>query len=126
MRIITGLAQLHQLRGRVGRGVAQSWCFLLAQPNERLRALVRTNDGFEISRVDLEQRGPGELLGTRQHGEALLPGGSAAFGSMQLLYEAAQCAETLQSDPAYRQEWQQVAAQAATLVQRLNERVSIS
>ncbi len=121
-----GLAQLHQLRGRVGRGVAQSWCFLLAQPNERLRALVRTNDGFEISRVDLEQRGPGELLGTRQHGEALLPGGSAAFGSMQLLYEAAQCAETLQSDPAYRQEWQQVAAQAATLVQRLNERVSIS
>lgn len=121
-----GLAQLHQLRGRVGRGPAQSWCFLLAQPNERLRALARTNDGFEIARVDLEQRGPGELLGTRQHGEALLPGGSAAFGSMQLLYEAAQCAETLQSDPACAEEWRQVAAQAAKLVGRLNDRVSIS
>ncbi len=74
----------------------------------------------------LEQRGPGELLGTRQHGEALLPGGSAAFGSMQLLYEAAQCAETLQSDPACAEEWRQVAAQAAKLVGRLNDRVSIS
>ena len=121
-----GLAQLHQLRGRVGRGTAQSWCFLLAQPNERLRVLARTNDGFEIARADLEQRGPGELLGTRQHGEALLPGGSAAFGSMQLLYEAAQCAETLQSDPACAQQWRQVAGQAERLVRRLNNRVSIS
>ncbi|MEG1776557.1 MAG: ATP-dependent DNA helicase RecG [Clostridia bacterium] len=121
-----GLAQLHQLRGRVGRGSVQSWCFLLAKPNERLRALVRTNDGFEVARKDLELRGPGELLGTRQHGEALLPGGAAAYGSMELLYEAAQCAETLQADPALDEEWECVKAQAAMLLERLEERVSIS
>lgn len=121
-----GLAQLHQLRGRVGRGPAQSWCFLMAQPNDRLRTLVRTNDGFEVARADLEQRGPGELLGTRQHGEALIPGGAAAFGSMQLLYEAARCAQEWQNDPARSQSWQRLTRQAAQLVERLNERVSIS
>ena len=121
-----GLAQLHQLRGRVGRGRAQSWCFLLAKSNDRLRTLVRTNDGFEVARADLEQRGPGELLGTRQHGEALIPGGAAAFGSMQLLYEAAQCAEELQADPTRRETWLAVTEQAQRLVSRLSDRVSIS
>lgn len=121
-----GLAQLHQLRGRVGRGTAQSWCFLMARPNERLRTLVRTNDGFEVARADLEQRGPGELLGTRQHGEALIPGGAAAYGSMQLLYEAAQCAETLQNNPAQTDAWQMIVRQAQQLVERLSDRVSIS
>lgn len=121
-----GLAQLHQLRGRVGRGTAQSWCFLMAQSNERLRTLVRTNDGFEVARADLEQRGPGELLGTRQHGEALIPGGAAAFGSMQLLYEAAQCAEELQNDPAKSETWEAITVQAVQLVGRLSDRISIS
>ena len=67
-----GLAQLHQLRGRVGRGAAESYCFLLGAAEgaarERLLALAATNDGFEIARRDLELRGPGEFLGTRQHG----------------------------------------------------------
>ncbi len=99
---------------------------MLAEPNERLRTLVKTNDGFEVARADLEQRGPGELLGTRQHGEALLPGGAAAFGSMELLYEAASCAESLQTTPAHAAEWAQVAAQARALVGRLGDRVSIS
>lgn len=73
-----GLAQLHQLRGRVGRGTAESVCVLLYQPplsqvaRERLRAMFETNDGFEIARRDLAQRGPGEFLGTRQSGLALL------------------------------------------------------
>ncbi len=66
-----GLAQLHQLRGRVGRGQKESWCFLLGEENARLSTLVNTNDGFEIAREDLEQRGPGEFLGTRQHGRLL-------------------------------------------------------
>lgn len=73
-----GLAQLHQLRGRVGRGTAESICVLLYQvplsqiARQRLRAMFETNDGFEIARRDLELRGPGEFLGTRQSGMALL------------------------------------------------------
>ena len=69
-----GLAQLHQLRGRVGRGTQASSCLLLYHPpvsaaaRERLTVLRRTNDGFEVARRDLELRGPGELLGTRQTG----------------------------------------------------------
>ena len=63
-----GLAQLHQLRGRVGRGAQESWCFLMAEPNERLRFLTGTNDGFKIAQKDMELRGPGELFGTRQSG----------------------------------------------------------
>lgn len=73
-----GLAQLHQLRGRVGRGTAESVCVLLYQPplspvaRQRLRAMYETSDGFEIARRDLELRGPGEFLGVRQSGLALL------------------------------------------------------
>ena len=121
-----GLAQLHQLRGRVGRGDQQSWCFLMAKANERLRALSRSNDGFEIARTDLELRGPGELLGTRQHGEALLPGGTVAFGSMQLLYEAAECAQQLASSPELVDEWAMVSASAGKLMDALNRDISIS
>ena len=71
-----GLAQLHQLRGRVGRGSAASSCVLLYQPplaalaRQRLETMRATNDGFEIAEKDLELRGPGELLGTRQTGLA--------------------------------------------------------
>ncbi len=77
-----GLSQLHQLRGRVGRGAAASACVLLYSTGDaprlgetaraRLKAMVETNDGFEIARRDLEIRGPGEFLGARQSGAALL------------------------------------------------------
>jgi ATP-dependent DNA helicase RecG len=69
-----GLSQLHQLRGRVGRGAAQSYCFLFSHPRVgetsslRLEILEETNDGFKIAEADLEIRGPGEFLGTRQAG----------------------------------------------------------
>jgi ATP-dependent DNA helicase RecG len=68
-----GIAQLHQLRGRVGRGSARSWCYLLGEPSgpeseERLGALERSNDGFELAEVDLELRGEGTILGVRQKG----------------------------------------------------------
>jgi ATP-dependent DNA helicase RecG len=71
-----GLAQLHQLRGRVGRGAEQSYCLLVSRPKEelteaaarRLQALVDTTDGFELAEVDLELRGEGQLLGSRQSG----------------------------------------------------------
>ena len=69
-----GLAQLHQLRGRVGRGAAKSYCILITGERvsplgeERLNAMVRTQDGFELAELDLSQRGPGEFFGTRQAG----------------------------------------------------------
>jgi ATP-dependent DNA helicase RecG len=68
-----GLAQLHQLRGRVGRGAAQSYCILVTgkvneAARERIRALVESNDGFHIAEMDLRLRGPGEFFGTRQSG----------------------------------------------------------
>jgi len=70
-----GLAQLHQLRGRVGRAGDQSYCLLIpdhedAAENERLQAMCETNDGFALAERDLQQRGPGEFLGTRQAGYA--------------------------------------------------------
>jgi ATP-dependent DNA helicase RecG len=69
-----GLAQLHQLRGRIGRGAAKSYCVLMTggkiteEGQKRLDAMVRTNDGFKIAELDLELRGPGEFFGTRQAG----------------------------------------------------------
>ena len=69
-----GLAQLHQLRGRIGRGAAKSYCILMTggkvseEGQKRLDAMVRTNDGFKIAELDLELRGPGEFFGTRQAG----------------------------------------------------------
>jgi ATP-dependent DNA helicase RecG len=68
-----GLAQLHQLRGRVGRGAHRSYCILIASPTteegrQRMAVLAATGDGFRIAQEDLRLRGPGEILGTRQHG----------------------------------------------------------
>jgi ATP-dependent DNA helicase RecG len=69
-----GLAQMHQLRGRVGRGAAKSFCILMTggrvseQAEARLDAMVRTQNGFELAELDLQQRGPGEFFGTRQAG----------------------------------------------------------
>ena len=68
-----GLSQLHQLRGRVGRGEHQSYCVLIADPKtevgkERMKAMTETTDGFEIARRDLELRGPGDFFGTKQSG----------------------------------------------------------
>jgi ATP-dependent DNA helicase RecG len=69
-----GLSQLHQLRGRIGRGSAKSYCVLMTggkvsvEAEQRLEAMVRTQNGFEIAELDLQQRGPGEFFGTRQAG----------------------------------------------------------
>jgi len=100
-----GLAQLHQLRGRVGRGAAASVCVLVTPFHRgddtlrRLQALAETTDGFRIAEVDLELRGPGELLGTRQSG---LPDFRVAnlIRDRSILDEARQAAAAwLQTDP---------------------------
>jgi ATP-dependent DNA helicase RecG len=95
-----GLSQLHQLRGRVGRGTEQSWCFLLSDHSEKLQILCKTNDGFEISRKDLEIRGPGDLLGTRQSGEADLH--SVFSGDSLLIEEVSDAVKRLHQDPGQK------------------------
>jgi ATP-dependent DNA helicase RecG len=98
-----GLAQLHQLRGRVGRGSQSSSCVLLYQAplsqlaRARLKVLRETNDGFEIARRDLELRGPGELLGTRQTGLAQLRVADL-IRDADLLPQVRSVAETLQRE----------------------------
>ena len=95
-----GLAQLHQLRGRVGRGEVASVCVLLyaaplsATGKARLQAMAKTNDGFEIARRDLDIRGPGEFMGARQSGDALLRFADLAEDS-GLLHQARAVAPTL-------------------------------
>ena len=119
-----GLSQLHQLRGRVGRGSAESWCFLLAEENERLRILTQTNDGFLVARKDLELRGPGDLMGTRQSGEMM-----ADFlldGDVRLLEEASRCMKQLREDPALLEERQAVEAEAAGYYRDRLSRVALN
>ncbi len=98
-----GLAQLHQLRGRVGRGSAESFCFLLSESGseaarERLSTLAQTNDGFAIAEKDLLMRGPGEFLGQRQHGMGGLAAARLAAG-MDALNQARAAAEELLRQP---------------------------
>lgn len=98
-----GLAQLHQLRGRVGRGAAQSYCLLIpdhedAVENERLQAMAETNDGFILADRDLQQRGPGEFLGTRQAGFGVLK--MASITDIPLIEKARNQAQALfEKDP---------------------------
>lgn len=95
-----GLSQLHQLRGRVGRGASQSYCILMtgyklgADSKLRMETMVRTNDGFEISEVDLKLRGPGDIEGTQQSGVADLRLANLAQDG-QILQLARQAAQTL-------------------------------
>ena len=94
-----GLSQLHQLRGRVGRGKDESWCFLFAEPSEKLNSFCSTNDGFVIAQKDLELRGPGDLAGTRQSGE---PGNGFLFGDIRMLEEVTECVRQLHRNPAMK------------------------
>ena len=104
-----GLAQLHQLRGRVGRGAVASVCVLLsagplsATGKARLKAMAETNDGFEIARRDLAIRGPGEFMGARQSGDALLRFADLAEDSALLQHARAVAPRLLACQPAVAQ-----------------------
>ena len=119
-----GLSQLHQLRGRVGRGAEKSWCFLMAEKNARLKTLCETNDGFEVARKDLEMRGPGDFLGTRQHGAALIPGMKYAADA-RLIDETASCVRLLRGR-GYEEEWEQVKKNAAALFRETVEEIALN
>lgn len=100
-----GLSQLHQLRGRVGRGSTKSWCVLLSDSDNedtrrRLKVLTQTNDGFKISEEDLRLRGPGDFFGQRQHGLPTLKAADLSC-DMRLLEEAQSAAnDLLDGDPS--------------------------
>jgi ATP-dependent DNA helicase RecG len=104
-----GLAQLHQLRGRVGRGKHKSYCILKYESKsdvvaQRMKIMQSTNDGFVISEEDLKLRGPGDFFGTAQHG---VPEFKVAnlFTDLDVLKEAQECSkEILQKDPFLMQE----------------------
>lgn len=101
-----GLSQLHQLRGRVGRGERKSYCILFtSSQNEetlrRLKALASTNDGFKIAEEDLKLRGPGDFFGSRQHGLPLFKAANLQL-DMTVLSQAQRAAEAALHDPGWR------------------------
>ena len=100
-----GLAQLHQLRGRIGRGAAKSTCILLAEPateeaERRIQVMTETTDGFRIAEEDLRLRGPGEFFGTRQHGMPDLLVGSIIDDTDLLRLARKEAFEWIKRDPA--------------------------
>ncbi len=119
-----GLSQLHQLRGRVGRGGGESWCFLLSSSGRKLRVLCETNDGFAVAQKDLEIRGPGDLMGTRQSGEALQ--GFLLDGDTRLLDEAARAVRELMEDPLLEEERTAVERAARRFFEEKEIRVALN
>ncbi|MFA5147070.1 MAG: ATP-dependent DNA helicase RecG [Candidatus Omnitrophota bacterium] len=124
-----GLAQLHQLRGRVGRGEHESYCILLADPKteraaQRLKAVEGTLDGFEIAEADLDIRGPGEFFGTKQHGLPEIRFGNIIkdFDIMELARKEAFA--LVARDPGFREEHHR--ALAANLAERFKGKFELA
>ena len=99
-----GLSALHQLRGRVGRGAAESFCILVSDNDsesvrERLTFLCHTSDGFAVAQYDLDHRGPGDFFGRRQHGLPTLRVADAATDARMIETAAAEATDLLHRDP---------------------------
>lgn len=108
-----GLAQLHQLRGRVGRGSQKSYCILVGKPKtdegkSRLKAMVETQDGFKIAEEDLRLRGPGEFLGLRQHGIPVLKVGNLVSDFQLLELARKNAGELIASGDVFSGKWNRV------------------
>ena len=119
-----GLSQLHQLRGRVGRGSEQSYCILLtgnkmsSDTRTRMETMVRTNDGFEIAEVDLKLRGPGDLMGTQQSGVLALKIADIVKDQEILKAARAYAIDLLKADPDLVQPEHQCVAYTLDQLQR--------
>ena len=121
-----GLAQLHQFRGRVGRGEYPSYCILISDATEgdsikRLQALENSTDGFALAQIDLEMRGPGDFFGTRQSG--LPPLHAAQLSDLRTLEDARTAAQRMfEADPELlRPEHRALAAQVAAFWQNAGD-----
>ena len=119
-----GLSQLHQLRGRVGRGADQSYCILLtsfelsSDAKTRLKTMVETSDGFKIAEVDLKLRGPGNIMGTQQSGVLNLKIADVVKDS-PILFQARQAAiKLLNDDPSLSSEENSLVLKRLTQLQR--------
>ena len=104
-----GLSQLHQLRGRIGRGAEKGWCILVSNPKtqegkERIAAMKQTTDGFKIAEIDLKIRGPGEVCGTRQHGITDFRVADLIRDQKILLEARVEAGKLLDSDPELKNE----------------------
>lgn len=121
-----GLSQLHQLRGRVGRGAEKSYCILMTgdklspDSKKRMNTMVRTNDGFEIAEVDLQLRGPGDLMGTQQSGALELKMANLARDGHLVALTRQTAIKILEDDPNLRKE--ENAGLRSMLVDALNSR----
>ena len=106
-----GLAQLHQLRGRVGRGDQSASCYLLTtgegKPSRRLREMEKSTDGFHLAEIDLKIRGPGEIYGSQQHGELNLQ--VANLTDTQLIAQASHHASEFVKHPENLQNYPELA-----------------
>jgi ATP-dependent DNA helicase RecG len=111
-----GLAQLHQLRGRVGRSEHQSYCYIVPSdskaPSQRLKEIEKSNDGFYLAEVDLKLRGPGEIYGRAQHGALNLQ--VATLGDTQLIARAQKAAEWFVTSQQNLLHYEQLAKQVET------------
>ncbi len=124
-----GLAQLHQLRGRIARGSHPGYCFLVAEPKseearERLRVLASTTDGFEIAEADLRLRGPGEFFGTRQHGLPELRVANLARDQELVQWAREDAFELVRADPQLRRP--EHAALRRELLARYGQRLQLA
>jgi ATP-dependent DNA helicase RecG len=119
-----GLSQLHQLRGRVGRGADQSWCLLMTgekvsqEARKRLQTMVETNDGFKIAEVDLQLRGPGDLQGTQQSGLLDLKIADIVRDEKILKYARSLASEILQADPSLEKDKNRPMARQLALMKK--------
>jgi ATP-dependent DNA helicase RecG len=122
-----GLSQLHQLRGRIGRGTEKGWCILVSNPKtqegkERIEAMTQTPDGFKIAEIDLKLRGPGEVCGIRQHGMTDFRVADLIRDHEILLDARNEAEKLLDSDPELKNE----PLLLSTIMERLGQALDIA